>query len=294
MMQMIFARKGDKIHFFDVNLTSVQSMCISDKGVKMKIDNIHLVYFSAAFTVRKTVRELASCFGVKTTVHDITCNAPAEDIILNEKDLLVIGMPVYAGRIPASAAGAIDRFKGTGTPAIAVCVYGNRDYDDALIELKDIIEANGFKAIAAAAFVAQHSIFPEVGAGRPDEEDLVKIRSFALSCKEKLASAEGTGSFAELHVKGNRPYRAPGNVPLHPSADRKSCTLCGTCARLCPAKAIPEEKPYLTDSSRCISCGHCMAVCPQKCRRYRGLLYKIAGKRFIKDNSSRKEPEMFL
>lgn len=38
-----------------------------------------------------------------------------------------------------------------GTPAIAVCVYGNRDYDDALIELKDAIEANGFKTVAAAA-----------------------------------------------------------------------------------------------------------------------------------------------
>lgn len=260
----------------------------------MKINDIHLVYFSAAFTVRKTVCELASCFGVKTTAHDITCSAPAEDIILNDKDLLIIGMPVYAGRIPASAANAINRFKGTGTPAIAICVYGNRDYDDALIELKDVIEANGFKTMAAAAFVAQHSIFPEVGAGRPDEKDLGKIRSFALSCKEKLASAERTGSFPELNVKGSRPYRNPGNVPLHPSAGRKSCTLCGACARLCPAKAIPGDKPYLTDSSRCISCGRCIAVCPQKCRSYRGLLYRIAGKKFIKANSARKEPEMFL
>lgn len=260
----------------------------------MTVNDIHLVYFSAAFTVKKTVTEMASAFGVKTTVHDITCGAPAEDLVLNEKDLLIIGMPVYAGRIPASAVNSIDRFKGMGTPAIAVCVYGNRDYDDALIELKDAIEANGFKTIAAAAFIAQHSIFPAVGAGRPDEKDIETIRDFALRCKDKLSSAEGIASFPQLNVKGHRPYKTPGNVPLHPSADRKSCTRCGTCARLCPAKAIPEDKPYLTDTSKCISCGRCIAVCPQKCRRYKGLLYSIAGKKFTKDNSARKEPEMFI
>ena len=240
----------------------------------MTVNDIHLVYFSAAFTVKKTVTEMASAFGVKTTVHDITCGAPSEDLVLNEKDLLIIGMPVYAGRIPASAVNSIDRFKGTGTPAIAICVYGNRDYDDALIELKDAIEANGFKTVAAAAFIAQHSIFPAVGAGRPDEKDIETIRDFALRCKDKLSSAEGIASFPQLNVKGHRPYKTPG--------------------RLCPAKAIPEDKPYLTDTSKCISCGRCIAVCPQKCRRYKGLLYSIAGKKFTKDNSARKEPEMFI
>ena len=84
------------------------------------------------------------------------------------------------GRIPTQTLISLNQIKANKTPAIVVCVYGNRDYDDALLELKEVVESNGFTVISAGAFVAQHSIFPQVGQNRPDEKDLTKIKEFAI------------------------------------------------------------------------------------------------------------------
>lgn len=261
----------------------------------MSITTIHSVYFSATFTTRGIVRAIAEQLGQTIIQYDITDEMPAKEIILNKTgDLLLVGVPVYAGRIPPIALDALHKFKGSGTPVIVVCVYGNRDYDDALLELKDTVEGNGFKTIAAGAFIARHSIFPRVAANRPDEKDKQEIAKFADRCKDKIAATEGITALPQLEVKGNKPYKIPKDIPIRPSGKKKSCNRCGVCAKQCPAKAIPSDKPYQTDRQKCISCGRCMVVCPQKSRRFRGLLYKIAGWKFTKDNSKRKEPECYL
>ena len=117
------------------------------------------------------MRQIAAQIEGRKTEYDITRSAPGAEVTMGDGDLLVVGMPVYSGRIPASALPALRKFRGNGTPAVVVCVYGNRDYDDALLELTDVVGENGFR-VAAAAFVAAHSIFPQVGTNRPDEEDI--------------------------------------------------------------------------------------------------------------------------
>lgn len=256
----------------------------------MQLSKINLVYFSATYTTRKVVRLIARETGKETTEYDITQHAPDAEILSAPTDLLVVGMPVYAGRIPARAAEAISRFKGSLSPAIIVCVYGNRDYDDALLELKDIVERNGFKAIAAGAFIAQHSIFPSVGAHRPDEDDIRKIRVFAAESLARLRSVTGLSALPELPVKGNRPYKIPGKIPLTPKGNRK-CDCCGVCVRNCPVQAIPPDAPRHTLKEICLSCGRCIAICPQHARHFGGLLYKIAARKFTRTHTARKEPE---
>lgn len=261
----------------------------------MVITDIHLVYFSATYTTRKIARAIAEQIGSRITRYDITNELPAGDILLDKKDeLLVVGVPVYAGRIPPAAAKALAGFKGADTPAIVVGVYGNRDYDDAILELRDVVEANGFKTIAAGAFIAQHSIFPAVATHRPDERDVREIGKFAQACKDKIADIENIRALPRLKVKGNTPYKIPKGIPIHPVGKKKTCNQCGVCAKQCPAKAIPQDEPYKTNRQTCISCGRCIVICPQKSRRFKGLLYKIAGWKFTKDNSKRKEPECFL
>ena len=131
----------------------------------MKIRKITVVYFSATYTTRKTVMALAESFGCEVTETDVTESIPEPmTIAAGDGNLLIAGMPVYAGRIPQQGARALRMIKGGGTPAIAVCVYGNRDYDDALLEMCDLLAAGGFRTIAAAAFIAQHSIFTQLAA----------------------------------------------------------------------------------------------------------------------------------
>ena len=258
----------------------------------MKELNIKLVYFSATNTTKKIVRLIAENIGGNITEYNITQKVPEADIHAGDKDLLIVGMPVYAGRIPSKAAKSLHRFKGDNTPAIIVCIYGNRDYDDALLELKDLVEANGFKVVSAGAFIAQHSIFPKVGMARPDEKDISQIKDFAVKSAEVLLSVADAKLLPNIIVKGHRPYKTPGNIPLKPKGNRH-CNACGTCVVQCPVQAIPEKTPRKTQKEICISCGRCIVVCPQKARSFGGLLYAIAGRKFVKANAARKEPEMF-
>lgn len=259
----------------------------------MEITNINLVYFSATYTTRKIVREIARQIACNITEYDITNTSPSNDVLSSNSELLIVGVPVYSGRVPSTAIDALNKFKGCNTPAIVICTYGNRAYDDSLLELKDIVETNGFTTIAAGAFIAEHSIFPKVATTRPDSEDIKKIEDFGHHCMDIIFNIEDTATLPKLKVNGSKPYKVPKNIPIHPTGNKNKCNKCGTCVTLCPVQAISETEPYKTDSQKCISCGRCIVVCTQKCRNFNGLLYKIAGWKFVKDNSTRKEPEYF-
>jgi hypothetical protein len=82
---------------------------------------------------------------------------------------LLAVVPVYGGRVPEVALERLRALKGNGGPAIAVVVYGNRAYEDALLELHTELTANGYKVIAAAAFIAEHSIVRSIS-GKNDSK----------------------------------------------------------------------------------------------------------------------------
>lgn len=248
---------------------------------------LHALYFSPSGTTEKTARLIAGSIGMPVECHDITLTAP-EALELADDDAVLFAAPVYAGRIPPMAAERLAALKGAGQKAVVVAVYGNRDYDDALLELCDIALGCGFDVVGAGAFIAQHCIFPKVAAGRPDSDDELRIAEFGQLAAEALSC--GT-SLNLARVKGNRPYKPMGAVPLHPGVDKGRCNGCGRCASQCPAGAIDRTSPQVTDAKRCISCCRCMAVCPNGARRFGGVLYKVAGFKFVRDNSRRLEPE---
>ena len=115
-----------------------------------------------------------------------------------------------------------------------------------------------------------------------------KLLLLYLQSRRAETVSEDTG----LKVRGNRPYKIPGKVPVYPKGDRK-CSGCKACAKVCPAGAIDPSNPKKTDTSKCISCGRCVVVCPEHSRRFRGLLYKIAENKFLKAYSGRKEPDTY-
>lgn len=262
----------------------------------MKIKTIHLAYYSATFTTRRIMRAIAESFGeAKVKEYDITGGTVSDDVTLSgDGDVLIVGVPSYAGRVPQMAVAPISRFIGSDTPAIGVCVYGNRAFDDTLIELQDLVEQNGFKMVAGAAFVAQHSIFPTVAKGRPDESDMKRVAEFAADCRQILLRTVRLSDIPHLKVKGNRPYRDATPVPLHPKCDKSKCKACLACATQCPTGAIPEDAPHKTNADKCIACGRCTVVCKQGARRFGGLMYKAAELKLRKAFAGRKEPEFFL
>lgn len=246
------------------------------------------LYFSATYTTKRVVEAVAAGLSDQVVTYDITNDTATDPVIVPREELLVVGVPVYAGRVPAMAVDRLRRFRGDKTPAVVVAVYGNRHYDDAVLELHDIMTECGFRTMAAGAFIAQHSIFPKVGSARPDAEDMAEIKAFA----ERSLAVLSNG-FGKIDIPGNRPYKVPGGIPIWPTASRK-CNGCAACAKLCPTGAIDPLSPKGVNKERCIKCGRCIVVCPTKARRFYGIKYSLAAARFNSAFTARRENEMWF
>ncbi len=246
------------------------------------------LYFSATYTTKRVVEAVAAGMSDEVVTYDITNDTNTATVVVPHDEVLVVGVPVYAGRVPAMAVERLQRFKGNGTPAVVVAVYGNRHYDDAVLELHDIMTSCGFRTVAAGAFIAQHSIFPKVGKARPDGDDMAEIKEFAAKAVCLLAD-----NFGDINIPGNRPYKVPGGIPIWPTASRR-CTACGACARLCPTGAIDPASPKGVDKTKCIKCGRCIVVCPAKARRFYGIKYSLAAARFNSAFAARRDNEMWF
>ena len=253
---------------------------------------INTAYFSATNTTRSIVKEIAGILSTNIKEFNLTNKPLDNEIHITSDEALLVGMPVYGGRIPNIVVDSLKHLKGSHSPVILVAVYGNREFEDALVEMQDLMEANGFYVIAAGAFIAQHSIFPHTAQGRPDSADHIKISEFATRCKRLLE--EGCSEpAANIILPGNRPYKIPGDIPLKVKVSSK-CTECGACIQVCPVKAISADNPHITDHEKCIHCGRCIYVCSAHARHYGGLLYKVAGFAFGRKNKFRKEPQFFF
>ena len=254
---------------------------------------LHNVYFSPKGTTKLCADCIADSLDLERSDYDwLTAKEPEKAEIPSE-DVLLFSMPIYGGYIPKLCAERTAVLKGSRTPAIITAVYGNRHYDNALIQMKDLLEKQGFVVIAAGAFLAEHSIFPAVAAGRPDESDKAAMENFAQTCRGLLAKREQWEN-REIELPGNPDYDASGfkGVPFKPDGD-ETCTGCGACVSVCPRGAISRENPRVTDETLCISCGACIRICPEKARDYHGEAYQLAGKGFAEKCAAYRNPETF-
>ncbi|MEG0766788.1 MAG: EFR1 family ferrodoxin [Clostridia bacterium] len=259
----------------------------------MKIKKIAIVFFSPTDSTRTVLEQMAESLHFPVERIDITPSAQREnDHHFTSDTLVFLGAPVYGGRIPALAVESMQKIHGQQTPAVLVVTYGNRAYEDALLEMQEIVEPNGLLPIAAAALVTEHSIMHSVACGRPDAEDKQSIMAFMARVEKKIQNAQSIADFARVEVPGNHPYREYGGAALKPKATR-ACSQCGICAAQCPAAAIPVDHPEKTDHDRCISCMRCMKVCPVQARKLPALLLSAAEKAFAAKYSARKEPAFF-
>ena len=255
----------------------------------MDYHNVYNAYFSPSGTTKKITSSVASVISDKITAIDFLCK-PIDSLHFENDDLLIIGLPVFSGRVPQNCIPYIKSLQGNGTPAIIIVVYGNRDYEDALIELYDLIHAQNFCVIGAAAFVAEHSLFHQVAQGRPDNNDFSKIIQFATICSEKLESFEGYNE--QLRIEGNRPYKSRKIFDMHPKT-LSNCNSCGICADICPTGAIDSKNTLKTAKDKCISCTACVSACPIGARSFKGFRFNVSNRAFIKKYSDRIESEWF-
>lgn len=256
----------------------------------MKIYNI---YFSAKGTTEKCAELMAARLGTPAgSFNWLDAAAREKTIEVPDDGALLFSMPVYGGFIPKLCAEAAEKLKGRGVPAVIAAIYGNRHYDDALVQMKDLLKNRGFTIIAAGAFVAEHSIFPSTAAGRPDAADCEAMKVFAEKCAALLRTELWKGR--ELIVPGSPDYdpNSYKGVPFKPDGD-ESCVRCGRCANICPVRAIRAESPCETNAALCISCGACIRACPAGARGYHSEKYKEAEAAFAARCAERREAETY-
>lgn len=213
------------------------------------------LYFSPTEGTKKAVNTVSSYMKADFQEVDFTeLKVREKGLTCQEEDVLIAGFPVYGGRLP-QVNGLLDHLHGHHTPCILCACYGNRHYDDALLELKDEMEKRGFCCIAAAAIVIPHVYSHILGAGRPDKEDEKEIKIFAEKIDEKLEM----GRKISVDVPGNIPYKV-WNKPERAPEKTDSCTGCGICRKVCPTAAIDEN--FIADPKICIQCMKCVRQCP--------------------------------
>ncbi|MDE6482874.1 MAG: 4Fe-4S binding protein [Rikenellaceae bacterium] len=260
----------------------------------MDIKTCNIIYCSPTHNSRDIALAAGSALGSEPRTIDLTRDLSDSVIAIPADEVAVIAVPVYAGRVAPFALGRLRRLRGDATPAILVVTYGNRDYEDALVELHDAMTSQGFVTVAAGAFVGEHSYSRPgmpIGEGRPDSEDVAVARRFGDRAASKLASAESVHEAAVAYVKGNRPYRSVSTPTPTAPHTLDGCVLCGTCADVCPTYAVRVTATGVeTDKNLCVKCCACVKECPQKVRIFDTPYTEMLHKNF----SSPREPELFF
>ncbi len=266
---------------------------------------VNLMYFSPTATTKTVVEEIGRLLGTKDDIEigkiiDFTLPKERENSQnFHPNDILLIGVPVYAGRVPNVLLKYLNTIKGHNTLAIPIVLYGNRHYDDALIELNDILHENGFNVIAGGAFIGEHSFSYILAKGRPDNKDLTIAKEFA----DKVYAKVESNNHSSAKVNGNRPYRPyykPKNEDDESVDIRKvipktddTCIDCKICSEVCPMGSIPYNDVKAIVGI-CIKCGACIKRCPTQSKYFDDTDYLRHKRELEEQFEERREPVLFF
>lgn len=280
----------------------------------MELNKLTVVYFSPTHTSRKIAQAVADGWGIaRREEKDLTTDMQEGDIEVKEA-ICIVTVPVYGGLIAPVAAQRLRRLKGQHSIAIPIVVYGNRDYEDALVQLRDLLRQQGFTPLCGAAFIGEHSYSRPgmpIAEGRPDADDLNMATTFGKESYQMLCRqlTLGTppdphtrdfalnyeGSLNELiipaHMKGNVPYKTLNRPTPQAPVVGDACYGCGECLDWCPTGAI-----FLTSDRSdthidlCTKCCACVKFCPVQARTFDTPYTAMLHQNF----SKRREPECFL
>jgi Pyruvate/2-oxoacid:ferredoxin oxidoreductase delta subunit len=235
---------------------------------------IGILYFSPTETTKKICKAIAFGMGEKDpvdlniTILDFRAKLTSNpDEILDNFDHLIIGAPVYSGKLPIQVIDCLRSLNGNEKECTAVVVYGNRDYGIALYHMVEILSNNKFNVLSACAFIGQHSysdIIP-VAIGRPDKTDLGKAYNLGF---ESLKTSNYL-SLKDIPIQRDLISKSESYNPIQPVFKSEKCIHCRICSKRCPLNIIsPETGNWLNQEVKklCIGCMACVSSCKDNAR----------------------------
>ncbi|MGI6580346.1 MAG: 4Fe-4S binding protein [Saccharofermentanales bacterium] len=285
----------------------------------MKIKNVYTIFFSPAGSTKNIACLVGDGIADKLAVsnHEIDFTLPQQrlhEYHFTESDLVVFAMPVYAGRIPNKILPFVQSlFLGDNTPVILISVFGNRNFDEALMELKIELEKQNFNAIAAAAIVSRHVFSEKIAKNRPDRQDLQEIQQFITDVTQLITDTKENPQNQETQSKTQAtkldlpghdpvgPYYTPLGIngePVHflkakPETDLSLCIDCKACAKACPMGSISIDDVSSVPGI-CIKCQACIKICPTNAKYFANPDFSSHIKMLEKNYSARADNHFFL
>lgn len=264
---------------------------------------VYSLFFSPTRTTEKVSKRIAGKISPDfKAINILTPESRTSEQVFTADDIVIVGFPTYAGRIPNLLLPYFGKLEGNGAKAIALVTYGNRACDDSLTELVRLLQDRGFQTIAAASFIGEHSFSTTLGKRRPDDEDFKTADDFALKISEKIEKGDNSlpkGIDMDREIK---PYYRPQDrngeyiniLKVKPKFNPDRCVYCKTCVEVCPMGSIKAED-VSTVNGICIKCNACVKRCPENARYFddEGYLYHKQELEFLYENP-RKEPELYL
>ena len=284
---------------------SLGMLCISFRiFVNMKLSQ---VVFSPTGTSARIAAAVAAGAGMSSRVIDVTRDEDC-NLVFDPDDLVIIAAPVYGGHMSPKAAERMSGMVGNGAKCVLVAVYGNRAFENALVDMSDFAEAHGFVPVAVGAFIGEHSYSTAVhpiAAGRPDAADIAFAERFGkdIACRlesgalrrvdvttisDQPSSPESLAMFKSFVAEYQQRKKSAGGVLL-PQIDMELCGNCGICVDVCPTHAISADCRNI-DPARCIKCCACVKSCPDSARSFASPFAPVLYAAF----SARKDPTVCI
>ncbi len=272
----------------------------------MIINKLVKIYFSPTHSTKKIIYTVAESLAVAEQ-RTINLNSLEErhnfKLSLQSDESIILGIPVYEERIPDLLYPVLSKIRGNGQPMILIVTYGNISAGITLKQLSKMMKNQGFKIIAAASFIGEHSFSYKdikIAAGRPDSEDLAIAKNFGKQIKEKIEFIENIENVPDLNIKGKissmgklLPRHSEITFAHSPIIDFNLCKNCKACLEICPVNAIDPDNLKSRDKL-CIRCFACVKLCPNNARK---VIYKkpLLVKNTLKQLSKkRREPETYI
>ena len=194
----------------------------------MNITQVYAVYFSATGNTRKVTTTLANAlavsFDVPLEVRDFTLPAAREEAYeFAAGDLVVFGMPTYAGKLPNKLLDFVKSgFHGNGALAVPVVTFGNRSFDNSLAELCACLEGDGFHTIGAGAFACRHAFTDALANGRPDSDDMAELAKLGSAVVGRIVRMTEYPAPVTVDGDADAPYYRPLGLDGEPKVFLKA------------------------------------------------------------------------
>ena len=272
----------------------------------MEVKRICAAYWSATGNTDKTVNTIAETLAEKLGVplerRNFTRPSDrAEDLSFTGRDLVVFGMPTYAGKLPNKMLPYVQQqIHGNGALAVGVVTFGNRSYDNSLAELCAALEADGFHTVAGGAFACRHAFTDVLANGRPDSDDMAELAKLGSAVVGRIVRMTEYPAPVTVDGDADAPYYRPLGLDgepkvflkAKPKTDLDKCIRCGVCASLCPMGSInPDDVTEVV--GLCIKCHSCVRNCPMGAKYFDDPAFLSHRAMLERDYTRRAEDKIF-